>query len=74
MHISRIMRKPPLCVSFMAIVAEKWERLNVFAGVSVKTLVLRLLLIFLNRHKMPIHIADMAEIQAIIREEETDGF
>ena len=40
----------------------------------MKTLVLRLLLIFLNRHKMPIHIADMAEIQAIIREEETDGF
>ena len=31
-------------------------------------------IIFLNRHKMPIHIADMAEIQAIIREEETDGF
>ena len=59
---------------FFLIVAEKWERLNVFAGVSVKTLVLRLLLIFLNRHKMPIHVADMAEIQAIIREEETDGF
>ena len=59
---------------FFLIVAEKWERLNVFAGVSVKTLVLRLLLIFLNRHKMPILIADMAEIQAIIREEETDGF
>ena len=59
---------------FFLIVAEKRERLNVFAGVSVKTLILRLLLIFLNRHKMPIHIADMAEIQAIIREEETDGF
>ena len=59
---------------FFLIVAEKWERLNVFAGVSVKTLVLRLLLIFLNRHKMPIRTADMAEIQAIIREEETDGF
>ena len=59
---------------FFLIVAEKWERLNVFAGVSVKTLVLRLLLIFLNRHKMPIHTADMAEVQAIIQEEETDGF
>lgn len=59
---------------FFLIVAEKRERLNVFAGVSVKTLILRLLLIFLNRHKMPIHIADMAEIQAIVREEETDGF
>ena len=59
---------------FFLIVAEKWERLNVFAGVSVKTLVLRLLLIFLNRHKMPVHVADVAEIQAIIREEETDGF
>ena len=59
---------------FFLIVAEKRERLNVFAGVSVKTLILRLLLIFLNRHKMPVHVADMAEIQAIVREEETDGF
>jgi hypothetical protein len=28
LHISQIMEEPPLCVSFMAIVAEKRERLN----------------------------------------------
>lgn len=32
------------------------------------------LLIFLDRHEMPIHVADVAEIQAIIREEKADGF
>ena len=34
----------------------------------------RPLLIFLDRHEMTVHVADMAEIQAIIREEKADGF
>ena len=40
----------------------------------MKKSILHPMLIFFDRHEMPIYVADMAEIQSIIREEKADGF